>query len=121
MGVSRDHRWDGRPEWAAILPTRGDCTTCMATLSSGAGIGIAGNCQEEQILICIWRRTQLRKANTAILPGFVAGDAGLTRVGRAGQRFDCGSNPSGGTIISDFAWWSSSSSEIIEGFASLRV
>jgi hypothetical protein len=50
---NRGHHLVERRKSAAIRPTPGDCTTCTATPSSGAAIGIIPNCPAVLIRIYI--------------------------------------------------------------------
>jgi hypothetical protein len=113
LRTSRGRRTTGRskglhsivPRESAITrPTRGGFTTCTATSSSGAAIGIMCGCLVARTLICISGRVPQREASMAASPGRAAAGAGPMMGGLAGRPFARGSKPSGGMTTPGFAW-----------------
>src|SRR5205085_5692214 len=67
------------PKWEVIPPTRGDCTTCTATSSNGAAIGITTSCPVAPTRIC--RQPKGRSIATAHLRACVVAALGAMTAG----------------------------------------
>ena len=93
MAPNQDLRSAGPQRSAGTRPIRGGFTTCMATSSSGAGIGIIHNCLAVSTRICISQQP----------PRGCAGvDAGPMTAGPVAPPFASVSNPSVVTITLAF-------------------
>src|SRR5204862_4297756 len=91
------------PKLAATRLMPGACTTCTATPSSGAVIGITANCRAALIRIYVGQRPVQRRVNTEISPVFAEVVAGRTKAGPAALLFGCDSSRSVATTTSAFA------------------
>src|SRR5262249_45005265 len=103
------------PESAATPPTLGACTTCTATSSNGAGIGITRNCRAASIPTC--RQARDQGTGTEPIPAYAGAARFAMMAGLAGPPPGCGSSRSGVTTTSAFASPLSSPSPTYRGGA----